>query len=373
MSTKPVLIKPGKVPLSKEQQAFNRLVNRIEKLQKQIPDEINKLEQLNSLYNKDVFPNVLELGRLKIQMCHLLHEKRQEIKLSTAQNQKLDSLLYHFLNDAFGVIEPDEATKELYAKYSHASYAEELSLQESDVKKVFSDMLYDRFGLKLDPSLLTDNPDFKKIEEELQKQWEQQEGGRKSKPKTKKQLEKELLEEQKEALKNKSIRSIYVALAKILHPDTELDEALKKEKEEMMKLVTVAYENRDLMQLLLLETQWIKKHDESLHKLEASTLNAYIHLLKDQVKELEAELEMLFLNPTFSAVAAYRHQNMQNAFRHIEHEGNRYKWLIKKIQTDIHQLEHGTKVYAPVMECIRNYYIEFGRDPNDEGMMDFSG
>jgi hypothetical protein len=317
-----------------------------------------------------VSPNVLELANLKIQLCHLLHTKRQEIKLSANQNQKLDDILYYFLNDAFSVIEPDEATKELYAKYSHASYAEELSLQESDVKKEFSDMLFDRFGLKLDPSMLTDNPDFKKIEEELQKQWEQQESGKKSKSKSKKQLERELLEEQKEALKNKSIRSIYVALAKILHPDTEPDEALKIEKEEMMKLVTVAYENRDLMQLLLLETQWIKKHDESLHKMEAATLNAYIHLLKDQVKELEAELEMLFLNPAFSAVVAYRNQSIQNAMRQIEQEGNRYKWLGQKIQTDIHHLEHGTKVYAPVMQIIRDHYVEFGRDLMDDEMRD---
>ena len=56
-------------------------------------------------------------------------------------------------------------------------------MQESDVKNEFIYMLYDRFGLKLDPSLLTDNPDFKKIEEELQKQWEQREGGKKPKSK----------------------------------------------------------------------------------------------------------------------------------------------------------------------------------------------
>jgi hypothetical protein len=291
--------------------------------------------------------------------------------LSALQNQKLDALLYNFLNDAFSVIEPDEATKELYAKYSHSSYAEELSLQGSDMKKEFSDMLYDRFGLRLDPSLLTDNPDFLKIEEELQKQWEQKGSGKKSRSKTKKQLKKEILDQQKEVLKNKSIRSIYVALVKILHPDTEQDEALKIEKEEMMKMVTVAYENRDLMQLLQLETQWIKKHDESLHKLEVSTLNAYIHLLKDQVKELEAELEMLFLNPTFSAVIVYRYQSLQNAFQEIKHQGKSYKELNKKIQTDIHQLEHGPKTYAPVIQCIRNYYTEPGRDFIDEERMNF--
>jgi prefoldin subunit 5 len=104
--------------------------------------------------------------------------------------------------------------------------------------------------------------------------------------------------------------------------------------------------------------------------MEASTLNAYIHLLKDQVKELEAELEMLFLNPTFSAVVTYRYQSIQKAFQLIEHEGNRYKWLIKKMQTDIHQLEHGTKTYAPVMQIIRDYYTEFGSNFIDEEMKD---
>lgn len=42
----------------------------------------------------------------------------------------------------------------------------------------------------------------------------------------------------------KNIRSIYIALAKVLHPDTEADETLKAEKEEIMKKVTSSYEGR---------------------------------------------------------------------------------------------------------------------------------
>jgi hypothetical protein len=230
-------------------------------------------------------------------------------------------------------------------------------------------MLYEQFGLKLDPSMLTENPDFAKIEEELKKQWEQKKGTQKAKPKTKKQLEKEELEQQKEALKNKSIRSIYVALAKILHPDTEPDSALKIEKEEMMKQVTVAYENRDLMLLLQLEMQWIKKHDDSLHNMEASTLNVYIQLLKDQVKELELELDMLYVNPAFSAVSVFSHLNTNVAFREIKKEGKRYSAINKKLQLDINRLEHGTKTYATVMQCIREYYAVPGGDFADEDIM----
>lgn len=355
-SAKPVQIKPGSIPLSKEQQAFNKLTRRIEKLQKQIPEETKKLEDLNNLYHKEVFPKILELGNLKIQFCHLLDKKRTGIKLSGIQNQKLHGLLLDFLDDAFSVIEPNDATKELYKKYSRSSYEEELSRQESEMKEGFSDMLFEQYGLKLDPSMLTENPDFGKIAEEFKKQWDQKDRSKKAKPKTKKQLEKEELERQKEALKNKSIRSIYVALAKILHPDTEPDEALKIEKEEMMKQVTVAYERRDLIQLLQLEMQWIKKHDDSLSKMEASTLNVYIQLLKDQVKELEQELDMLYVNPAFSAVSIFSHLNTDIASREIKAEGKNYSQFNKKLQSDINRLEHGTKVYATVMECIREYY-----------------
>jgi hypothetical protein len=364
--TKSVQIRSGSIPLSKEQLEFNRLTRRIEKLQKQIPDETKKLQDLNNLYQNEVYSKVLELGKLKIDICHLLDQKRTEIKLPALQNQKLDHLLLDFLDDAFSVIEPDDATKELYKKYSRSSYEDELSNQESAVKEVFSDMLFKKFGLRLDPSMLTQNPDFARIEEELKKQWEQKERLKKTKRKTKKQLEKEELEQQKEALKNKSIRSIYVALAKILHPDTEPDEALKQEKEEMMKQVTVAYENRDLMQLLQLEMQWIKKHDDSLSKMEASTLNVYIHLLKDQVKELEQELDMLYVHPAFSAVSAYSLLNTNEASREIIAVGKTYRALNNKLQSNIHQLEHGTKTYAAIMQCIKEYYTLPGGGFMDE-------
>src|SRR5688572_617551 len=145
MDNKPIYINPGNTPLSKEQQNFNRIVKRIEKLQKQIQNETDKLEQLSKLYNVEVYPNVLELGRLKIQLCHLLHKKRQEIKLSAIQNKKLDDLLFDFLEDAFNVVEPDDATKELYSKYSNYSYAEELLNLEQAMKEDFIDMLYNRF------------------------------------------------------------------------------------------------------------------------------------------------------------------------------------------------------------------------------------
>jgi hypothetical protein len=169
-------------------------------------------------------------------------------------------------------------------------------------------------------------------------------------------------------LKNKSIRSIYVALAKILHPDTEQNEALKLEKEEMMKMVTVAYEKKDLMQLLQLETLWMRNHEENINNLDVRSLNAYIHLLTDQANELDKELQMLYMNPAYSAVLTVGLLDLQSASRKIRYEGISYKEMNKKMQAEIQQLETGKKTNATVLGCIRDYYIEPGSEFIDDEM-----
>jgi hypothetical protein len=357
-TSQPIQIKKGGIPLSKEQQAFNRLSKRIEKLQKQIQDETKRLEDLNNLYNKEVSPNIFELGRLKIELCHLLDQKRVDIKLSNAQRQKLDTILLDFLDDAFTVIEPNEATKKLYEKYSGLNYEEELSRQESSMGEEFSTMLYEQFGIQLDPSVFTSQPDFEKIEAELKQQWESQNIHKKPRKKSQKQLEKEEQKKQKESLKSKSVRSIYIALAKMLHPDTEQNELLKKEKEEMMKQVVAAYESKNLMLLLKLEMQWIKGHNDSFNNMGMETLNLYVELLKDQVKELEEELHMLNINPIYSNIEEFCDIDKNTALWAIRNQGESYKEVNKEIHSIIDLLEQGTKIKATVTQFIQEYYID---------------
>lgn len=49
----------------------------------------------------------------------------------------------------------------------------------------------------------------------------------------------------------------------------------------------------------------------------------------------------------------------------------RFRASNKKMQSDIYQLEHGTKTRATVMQCIQDYYSEPGSDFIDEDMMSF--
>lgn len=235
-------------PLRKNQQAFNRLTTKIANLKKEIDEMNEKLRFLQNLYEKEVRPEIVILGRVKIEMAHLLHEKRTKAKLAKNIKNRLDELIFDLLDDAFYAVEPSDKDKELYSFYTDVSFHEEMDRQQTDMSEMFADMLFQQTGFKIDPSVLNDkNPDFEKIQALFEEQLKEKTENSKEKPgrkKSQRTIDKEVKEKQKEELKQKSIRSIYLSLAKILHPDTEPDENTKAEKEEYMKQVTVAYNNK---------------------------------------------------------------------------------------------------------------------------------
>ena len=77
-----------------------------------------------------------------------------------------------------------------------------------------------------------------------------------SKTQEKARLAREAKEKAAADLKAKSVRSIYISLAKLVHPDTETDELQRAVKEEEMKKLSAAYEAKDLPTLLRMEMEW---------------------------------------------------------------------------------------------------------------------
>jgi len=134
---------------------------------------------------------------------------------------------------------------------------------------------------------------------------EQEQQDEAKKKKTKKQLAQEGKEKEMEAARKKDISSLYKQLAKAFHPDLETDETLKKGREEMMKQLTVAYDNNDLHTLLKLELEWIKKEESNLDKLSADKLAIYNEVLREQVIELHFQMEELTEHPRYEPLLRY--------------------------------------------------------------------
>ena len=352
-----VQVNKSKTVLSKEQQSFNRLTARIKSLQEKIKNNTELFTALNTYYHKKVTPEIIKLGEKKIKLSHLLHTKRKGEKLSAQLSGKLDKLIFQLLDDAFSVIEPDAATKELFAQYNSTSYEEEMDAQKDDMAEIFSSIFFEQTSIKIDPEELKNgNPDFDRLEENIKEQLNNK--GQKNRKNTKKQLEKEELEKQKEEIKNKSLRGIYISLAKILHPDKEPDENLRIEKEEYMKKVTTAYDNKDLMELLRLELLWVNDHEKSLENTPVDTLKIYIQLLKDQVKDLEYESLMVLDNPTYSNVAGYLFLNQSQAYARIDHDRIQYIATHTSYSEAVSALEKNNRNRSVIVKCIEDFYHE---------------
>jgi hypothetical protein len=131
----------------------------------------------------------------------------------------------------------------------------------------------------------------------------------KKKKKSKKQIERELkqaaLDKEKEELEQKSVRGIYIELAKVLHPDAEMNEEEKLWKQELMKEVNLAYEAKNLFKLLELEMTWLSKQNNYLADMPLQKLKTYNSMLQDQAAKLEFEYFMLERDPRFSDVIEY--------------------------------------------------------------------
>jgi hypothetical protein len=280
----------------------------------------------------------MQLPGLKIQLCKLLDLKRTRVKLSKVAKGNLDDNMRVLLDDIVNSVDPDEETKALHQKYFDESPEESQQQFENIATDMFASVFEDEFGFNIDPSHLKGGPDFTKIEESIKQQQDEMEQKMKNKRKSKSAIKREELKQRKQEIKNKSIRSIYLSLAKLLHPDSEPDATLKLEKEEVMKLVTTAYRDRNLLRLLELEMQWVASHKRLLDKLDKETLTSYLQLFRDQVSDLEEEHFMLVDSPAYSMVSRYQGVKIDAAKEDIRKTGNDVKRTIHEIRNDLDAL-----------------------------------
>lgn len=349
------IVQPKKA-LSKNQQSFNRLTTRIVKLRQEIDHSRTELIKLSSIYNSEILPLIKDLGEEKIKMATTLASRYKTIKLTNKQIEEVEYIILDLLDDAFAVIKPDAETEKLYQDIAGTGFNEVLKEEMQERKEDMQDQFYEMFGVEIDMNDLDDSPEgYARFQQKIQEQIELQEQQQGKRKKTKKQLEKQarLLEEKE--IEKRTIRSIYMNLAKLLHPDTEMDEAIKKEKEEVMKEITKAYNENDLSSLLRLELQWVAKETDHLEKLTDDKLKIYIGVLKEQAKELEIEKAMQLNNPAFGAVLPFLGMSERSVLAAIVHEKKARAYYIEQVKNHRSALESG-KLRVAIRDCIEVFY-----------------
>jgi hypothetical protein len=300
--------------LNKQQQTFNRLIKKLEKMRLQKETTDKTLSKNLDFYGKHLHPLEEKLTGLHEQAAKIFYkfycgknkfaksDKDILFQMIAAQMSEFSS----FSNKL------DDKMKEIYEFIEGESYEKSV---ESDFQAMKDDMseTFGKMGFEIDldgfTADLSEAEMMKKmlemmenVKDRAENKFAEEESKRK---KTKKQLEKEIRDNQVEEAKNKNIASLYKQLARIFHPDLEQDAEKKLEKEDLMKQLTVAYEKGDLHTLLRLELEWLQKEEDNLDKLSDEKLKIYNQALKEQIEELEEEIHFSTEHPRYLPLQRY--------------------------------------------------------------------
>ena len=288
------IVAESKRKLSKNQLAFNKLTARIERLQEAIKSETAKLEHLLKIHTAEIPQRKQTLAKTRLALAKALGKASETIKYSKRQRENVRAAILHLCDQAFADVEPDEETEAFYDSWSESSYREEIQNQSALMKQMFAEGARDFLGIDLNVDEIDDTPEglarlMNRLKNESHGGEQRQDGQSFKRKKSKKQLDREEREKQEKALQTKSLRAIYLSLAKALHPDIIMDPSEKAQKEALMKRVTAAYADKDLTTLLKLEMEWVLSENATLDTLPEEKLKRYIASLRDQVSALEQE------------------------------------------------------------------------------------
>jgi hypothetical protein len=311
-----VISTAGKKQLTKNQQAFNKLTKRIEKLHKEIEKKELQFDTALKIYGNEIYPISNELDLCRRQLVTILWDAYQSYKLSKTDQRHLKVILkdhvFELCRQPGG--REDEALNDMFTQLTGETFAK---MEQREKESMKDEML--RAAKLMDLDIDLDDLDMndhrameQKVAELEQKMAEKQEQevqqyaqfkkSKAAKKKTAKQLETERMQKAADEMKQKNISTIYKQLAKLFHPDLEQDEERKIEKEVLMKELTAAYEAKNLHMLLMLELKWIHNENDHLETLGEEKLTIYLQILREQVRDLEYEADSIIDQPRYNVL-----------------------------------------------------------------------
>ena len=340
-----VKIHGHKDALSKDQQAFNRLSSRIRNLKARLEQTERDHLDLDHFHITQHRPALEALGRTFLDLALKLEETAAKGRPDKIMIRRLKQAIPSLLDRAFDIIEPPPEGRALYDKYARRSHAQKLREEATAEADLFLNMA-ELMGFEIPPEVWANRHDPEAMDAfaeslaqqaaedlEAEEQARVQRAGHRKK--TKKQMEKEAAEKAKADLKQRSLRDIYVALAKALHPDIEPDPEKRRHKENYLKRASAAYQDGNLMELLQLEMAWLET--SGAEDAPPDKLKLFIEVLKEQAATLElacrqTELRLLEEYDALSARAA--HRGMAKAKQDAEMNRHHFTGLLRGLETD---------------------------------------
>jgi hypothetical protein len=367
----------AKQPLTPQQQSFNRLIKKIEKLRGDLEKTSVDLNQKLDYYAKHIHPLEHKVAARRKEVVKLVFSFFNNKKLLSKPEKKI--LKSFFAVQLEGILafdkEPDDELKKIFKIVNGISLEEaaeqDFELRKDEMQEMFESEGYDVDFKELKKDMTPEEMMAKlsSLQEKFLKQEQTNTSKTQARKKTAKLIEKEKRQAELVEARNKNIRSIFKQLAKALHPDLEQDEIAKLEKEGLMKRLTIAYNSGDLHSMLSLELEWIHKEEESITKLSKEKLAIYNQVLKEQVQDLEQQKFDLVGHPRYNPLRRYSLHSLKNINVNLPIEKRKLEETVSSINDSIVILK-GKNALREIKMIIQQFKDHW-RDEDDFGLIEF--
>lgn len=292
----------------KKEQAVNRLLRKVESCRAELERERRRLDEALVFHGAHVAPRARRATALRTDVVRGLVPFLDERRLKKAERAALRAMLIEQL-DALVSEDPSPADdiRDLFERLHDVDFDQVAQEQAEDLRAGLESM-FEEMGL--DVELPEFRPGMTDEEaavaaagmadalREAEEARSRRAAASRTRP-SKRQLREEERERRAEEMRKVSLGAVYRRLAKALHPDRERDAAVRDRKSAIMQEVTAAYAARDLHALLRIEVEWTTEDPSEAAMLADETLDAYAHVLKQQVAELQAEFAGLAYHPRY--------------------------------------------------------------------------
>lgn len=156
-----------------------------------------------------------------------------------------------------------------------------------------------------------------------------------------KQLRQQQKREQAEQLVAQSLKTVYLKIAAMIHPDREQDETKKAEKTELFQQASQAYERQDLFYLLKLQLQLEQNNGVGAKELSAEQVKFYKLALDAQSQQLESQIEEILDSFQLAKKVKAEHVHISDVYKAIDADRAELK---QQLKWEKERLKHMKKV-----------------------------
>ncbi|MCL6231663.1 molecular chaperone DnaJ [Acinetobacter amyesii] len=181
--------------------------------------------------------------------------------------------------------------------------------------------------------------DAEQVESEVYEEWDTEQYQREKEEHQRKRLAQK--REQAEKLVNQSLKTVYLKITAMIHPDREPDETKKAEKTQLLQVVNQAHEAQDLFYLLKLQLQLETNKGKSPKALSDEHLKFYQMAFEAQSQRLASQIDDIKDSFHWSEKPKPKNMQVKDVFKVIDGDVSVLK---EQVKWEKEQLKYMEKV-----------------------------